>query len=152
MTIRAAGEGDLAAVLALYGELHPRDPRSSTADTLELWIRILAEPNRTILVAEVEGVVVATVDCLIVANLTRGHRPYMWIENVVVTAPHRRRGLGAQLLEAAAEMARIAGCYKAQLVAGDGDDLRAFYLSGGFTAEAPGFKRYLAEIPSRDSS
>ncbi len=147
VTVRAAGEGDLPAVLALYVELHSQDPRPSPAAAFEVWRRILAEPNRTVLVAEVEGVVVATVDCLIVANLTRGQRPYLLIENVVVAAAHRRRGIGAQILEAAAELARSAGCYKAQLVAGDGADVRAFYLSCGFTAVARGFKRYLAEVP-----
>jgi GNAT superfamily N-acetyltransferase len=68
----------------------------------------------------------------------------MLVENVVVTAGHRRAGVGAALLRAAVTMAREAGCYKVQLLSrAERRAAHAFYESRGFRAVAQGYRLYL---------
>lgn len=87
--------------------------------------------------------VVGTVDCTVLPNLTRGTRPFMLVENVVVAAAHRRAGVGSALLEAAVRLAHQAGCYKVQLLSRtERDTAHAFYESRGFRAVAQGYRLY----------
>jgi GNAT superfamily N-acetyltransferase len=64
------------------------------------------------------------------------------VENVVVDHAHRRQGVGAALLEAAAALGRSAGCYKLQLSADD-VNAYAFYEEAGWEHAARTYKRYL---------
>jgi N-acetylglutamate synthase-like GNAT family acetyltransferase len=141
-SVRPATEADLPALLALYAELHPDD--QPPAGAVEVWRQIAAQQGRTILVAESAGVVVGTVDCAILPNLTRGARPFMLVENVVVASVARRDGVGAMLMDAAVTLARTSGCYKVQLLSRmTRDSSHAFYESCGFRAVAQGFRLYL---------
>lgn len=141
---RPASEADVPALLALYAELHPDDPSPSTQAALTAWRAIAAQAGRTILVAESGSAVVGTIDCAMLPNLTRGARPFLLVENVVVTARHRRSGVGAALLDAAIAMARQAGCYKAQLLSrASRHAAHTFYESRGFRAAAQGYRLYL---------
>lgn len=144
MTIRPTAEQDLPELLGLYAELHPDDPAVPAADAAVIWQQIAAQEGRTILVAERDGTVAGTADCTVLPNLTRGGRPFLLIENVVVAAACRRRGIGARLLAAAVDLAASAGCYKAQLMSRDSRaEAHAFYQSCGFAPAAQGFRRYL---------
>lgn len=144
MTIRPAAQEDVPALLSLYRELHPDDPSPSATAATEAWQAIEAQAGRTILVAETAGAVAGTIDCVILPNLTRGARPFVLIENVVVTADKRRSGVGAALLAAAVSAARQAGCYKVQLLSRAGrQGAHAFYESHGFQPVAQGYRRYL---------
>jgi len=49
---------------------------------------------------------VASCALAIIANLTRGARPYAVIENVVTHESYRRRGLGTAVLHHAVDLAR----------------------------------------------
>jgi ribosomal protein S18 acetylase RimI-like enzyme len=140
--VRPATETDLPALLALYAELHPSD--RPPADPAEVWRQIAAQQGRTILVAELAGAVVGTVDCVVLPNLTRGGRPFMLVENVVVASAARRGGVGAALMDAAVFLARAAGCYKVQLLSRmTRDASHRFYESCGFQPMAQGFRLYL---------
>ena len=144
MTIRPASQEDVPALLTLYRELHPDDPSPSAVAAIEAWQAIEAQAGRTILVAECTGAVVGTIDCVILPNLTRGARPFVLVENVVVTADQRRAGVGAALLEAVVAAARQAGCYKVQLLSrASRQDAHAFYEAYGFRAVAQGYRLYL---------
>ena len=143
ITVRAASEADLAALLALYAELHPGDPPLPSDVAGQIWADIQAQGGRTILVALAGGAVAGTVDCTILPNLTRGGRPFMQVENVVVAQAHRRRGVGTALLAAAVTLARSRGCYKAQLLSRtDRTQAHRFYEACGFTPAAQGYRRY----------
>jgi ribosomal protein S18 acetylase RimI-like enzyme len=88
--------------------------------------------------------VIGTVDCAALPNLTRGARPFMLVENVVVSGEYRRAGVGSALLEAAMRLARQAGCYKVQLLSrAERSAAHAFYESRGFRPVAQGYRRYL---------
>ncbi len=144
ITTRAATESDLPSLLALLGQLNPEDPALTPADAARVWREIAAQPGRTVLVAELDGAVVGTADCAVIANLTRGGRPLMVLENIVVDAARRRRGVGARLLEAAVSIAETAGCYKVGLSSRKSrTEAHAFYEAAGFTASAEGYRLYL---------
>ena len=142
--VRQASESDMPALLVLYAELHPADVPPSAQTALDVWRAIQAQAGRTVLVAESEGSVVGTVDCAVLPNLTRGARPFMLVENVVVAAACRRSGVGSALLEAAVSVARQAGCYKVQLLSRvDRHAAHALYESSGFRVVAQGYRLYL---------
>jgi ribosomal protein S18 acetylase RimI-like enzyme len=138
---------DAASLHQLYRELADdrTDAQPAGVDLArELLTEIVTQPNRRLLVAEVDGGQVAgTVDVLMVTNLTHHGRPWAVVENVIVAEGHRRRGIGRALLQQAMGHARRAGCYKVQLTSGKHrTEAHAFYRSLGFEAVAEGFKTY----------
>jgi N-acetylglutamate synthase-like GNAT family acetyltransferase len=144
ITVRPATQADLPALLALYAELHPDDVRLPLPDALRAWHAIEAQPGRVIVLAESDGAVAGTADCATLPNLTRGARPFMLVENVIVTAQRRRSGIGAALLDAVVALARDADCYKIQLLSrATRHAAHAFYESRGFRAVAQGYRVYL---------
>ncbi|MFH8494477.1 GNAT family N-acetyltransferase [Streptomyces coeruleorubidus] len=143
ITTRAAGDADLGALLGLYGELNADDAPLSQGAAEAVWAAISGQQGRTVLVAEVEGVVAGTVDCVVMPNLTRGGRAILFVENVVVAGRFQRRGVGRRLMEAAVRLGESAGCYKVQLLAADDEYVHSFYEACGFKALAQGFRRYV---------
>lgn len=95
------------------------------------------------LVADLNGTLIGTADCIVLPNLTRGGRAILGVENVVVTEAHRRNGVGRRLMDAAMRLAESSGCYKIQLLATDEEEVHAFYRACGFLPLAQGFRRYL---------
>jgi ribosomal protein S18 acetylase RimI-like enzyme len=145
--VRQAAPADLDALMGLYeqltGTLHEPVPEPQP-DPREVIDRILADPARSLLVAETEGQIVGTVDVLIAANLTHHAQPWALVENVVVAERARRRGAGRALMLRAIELAREAGCYKVNLISGnERTGAHDFYRSLGFEAIGQGFKAYL---------
>ncbi|WP_406285289.1 GNAT family N-acetyltransferase [Embleya sp. NBC_00896] len=143
MTIRPATARDLPGVLALYAEFNPDDVPLPIEDAHLIWADIGTQRGRTVLVADVAGTIVGTADCAVLPNLTRGGRSIMFVENVVVAAAHRRRGIGRRLLAAAVTTAADSGCYKIELLAVDEAEAHAFYQACGFETRALGFRHYL---------
>ena len=149
ITIRPAVEADLPSLLALYAELHTEDPVLPLARATRLWREIAVQPGRRVLLAWLDEAVVGTADCAVLPNLTRGGRAFMVVENVVVAAAARRRGVGRRLFAAAVAVARSEGCYKVQLLSrSDRAEAHAFYESCGFRAVAAGYRRYLDDSGS----
>lgn len=131
--IRTATEQDLPGLLALLRHLNPDDPTPPPAATAAAWQAMLAMPGLHVFLAERDGQAVASCTLIQVPNLTRGTRPYAFIENVVTHAAHRRQGLGRAVLEAALAAAWAAGCYKAMLLTGSKlESTLRFYAGAGF--------------------
>ncbi|MGR4849948.1 GNAT family N-acetyltransferase [Streptomyces sp. LARHCF252] len=143
ITVRSAAEADLAALLALYRELNPDDAPLPEAAADAIWAAISGQQGRTVLVADADGTVAGTADCVVMPNLTRGGRAILFVENVVVAGGFQRRGVGRQLVEAAVRLGESAGCYKVQLLAADDAYVHSFYEACGFKALAQGFRRYV---------
>ncbi|WP_149538601.1 GNAT family N-acetyltransferase [Siccirubricoccus phaeus] len=141
LRIRAAAADDLPALLALYRHLNHEDPTPPPELTAAAWQAMLAMPGLTVFLAERGGEAVATCTLIQVPNLTRGTRPYAFVENVVTHADHRRQGIGRAVLAAALAAAWQAGCYKAMLLTGSKQDSTfRFYEGAGFRrGEKTGF-------------
>ena len=141
--IRLAQEYDLAGLLELYTHLHNNAiPEKLPVD---LWQGIMADPNHYIIIAEQDGQLVSSCVLLVVPNLTRGQRPYAWVENVVTHAGYRKRGLAGAVLNYAREIARERGCYKIALMTGTKDEatLRFYERAGYNSGDKTGFVQWL---------
>jgi ribosomal protein S18 acetylase RimI-like enzyme len=142
--IRPAVADDLAVVLELLGQLHPEASGMPTVEAgRSSWAAMLDQPNRSVLVAELDHEVCGVADLLVVANLTHHARPWSIVENVVVDERSRRLGVGRALMTKVIGAARAAGAYKVQLLSADGREAHAFYRALGFEPRAQGFRRYL---------
>lgn len=141
-SIRPATRSDHEALFTLYRDLHPDDPSLPAPELAEtIWKRIEDDPDYTVLVFEKDGELAASVTIIVIANLTRGGRPYALIENVVTRRPYRERGYASALLHDAIEHARRRGCYKVMLMTGRSDtETLAFYERAGFKQSKTGFQ------------
>lgn len=130
LELRRARPGDAAGVGALVAQLgFATDGRGFS----ETFTQVIRHPEAAVFVVA-EGV-------RVVAYLAISHRPQIHlggrvatIDELVVDAAHRRRGLGAFLLDHALELARGLACVRIEATtarAPDGD-ARAFYAAQGF--------------------
>ena len=144
LLIRRAVDTDFDGLLPILSQLHPESPLDpSSAAIRNSWQQIKTEPGRSLLVAEVGGRLVGTIDCFITANLTHDGRPYATIENLVVDASCRRQGVGTALVDAVLSEARRTGCYKVQLLSNRmRRDAHSFYERVGFQPSAQGYRIY----------
>ena len=124
--IRAATAADLPAAVALWDLAGgPTRTPPSTVDAE----RLLAHDPDALLVAEVDGDVVAT---LIVG--WDGWRCHLY--RLVTHLDHRRRGLAAELVATALLRARALGASRVDAMVNDGnEDARAFWAAAGFSLE-----------------
>ncbi|MCL2530787.1 MAG: GNAT family N-acetyltransferase [Oscillospiraceae bacterium] len=141
--IRLAQENDLSQLLQLYTHLHDNPMPDELPQTL--WQQIMADPNHHIVVAELDGQLVSSCVLLIVPNLTRGQRPYAWVENVVTHSDYRKQGIGSAVLAFAKDIAVQRGCYKIALMTGTKqDETLRFYESAGYNcADKRGYVQWL---------
>ena len=133
ISITEAKPSDLPMVLELYLELHPDDPRVDSSIATESWARILATPNRVVLLAWHGAHAIGSLEYTICANLTRNARPYVLIENVVVAESFRRRGLASRMIKEVRERTTCLNAYKIQLAVDRAGPV-GFYEACGFKA------------------
>jgi len=147
--VRRLEDEELDALLSLYVHLHDADDPLPPRSVVEgVWHAIQNDPNVKCFGLFFEGTLVASCILSVVANLTRGCRPYALIENVVTHSDYRRQGLGKALLAHVLEHAWGRNCYKAMLQTGRTDEgLYRFYESAGFDRHAK--QAFLAKPPVR---
>ncbi len=143
-TVRTATEQDIPRILELYQELTGERHDLTRHETEPVFAEISSMPGHELLVAEEGGAVVGTMVFLIVPNFSHGALPWAIVENLVVDAAHRRRGVGRELMDYALARAREAGCYKLQLMSSTKRrEAHWFYKKLGFKTSAYGFRMYL---------
>ena len=120
--IRPASVSDFVQVSELYGHLSPNDIPVSASVQKSTFAQILDHPGMSILVAALQGRLVATLTLVVVPNLTRGCAPYALIENVVTHLEFRGQGFGQKLIADAIQRAWDNGCYKVMLLSGSQND------------------------------
>jgi GNAT superfamily N-acetyltransferase len=138
IAVRELGHDDLEDLLALYAHLHESDdPLPERARVSALWDTLVRAPEHLYLGGFVDGVLVSACNAAVIANLTRGARPYAVVENVVTHADHRRRGVGRRVLRELLERCWAQGCYKVMLMSAMGrSGAHGFYEALGFEAGA----------------
>jgi GNAT superfamily N-acetyltransferase len=139
---------ELPALLDLYRHLRDADAPLPADDVLwQVWEEILQDPKMRVLVADLDGSLVASCTLAIIPNLTRGARPYGLVENVVTHSAHRRQGIGTRLLRHALQTAWEWNCYKVMLLTGSkSEGTLQFYEQAGFRK---GIKTGFIAMPER---
>ena len=77
---------DLPQILELYLHLHETAVPEESENLRCAWQKIMSDDNHHLVVCEVDGKIVSSCVCVIIPNLTRGVRPYAFVENVVTHA------------------------------------------------------------------
>jgi GNAT superfamily N-acetyltransferase len=137
--LRAAGPGDLEAVVAVflgcwrssYAERLPASLVASMSDDAarSLWSRALTTPGRRVVVAEVDGEVDG-----VVGFEARGEDG--WVHSLYVAPSAQGSGLGSRLLSSATAELATAGCRRGLLwVFADNTPSVAFYARHGWTPD-----------------
>ena len=133
--IREAVREDLQAVLELYLHLHEDTIPEGSEHLRNTWERIMRDNDHHLLFYELDSMIVSSCVCVIIPHLTRGVRPYAFIENVVTHADYRGRGYAHACLDHAHKIALENGCYKMMLLTGSKDpDTHRFYEKAGYNS------------------
>lgn len=137
---------EIPALSKLLGELFTieRDFAADPARQSEgLRLLIARERDAAVFIArDSNGRVLGMVTAQLVISTAEG-APSAWIEDVVVEAASRRRGLGRALLAAVLDWARDAGATRAQLLIDtDNREAEAFYAKLGWQPTQLGARRY----------
>jgi GNAT superfamily N-acetyltransferase len=146
LVIRRAVEGDLPAIVSLLADdFLGAEREQAGADPPDSYRQAFQEIDRDarneLIVAEIEGRVVATLQLTFIPSLSHQGSERMEIEAVRVASDLRGRGIGHQLLAWAIERGRERGCRLVQLTTNKRRvDARRFYESLGFVASHEGMK------------
>lgn len=146
MKIRDATRDDVPTIVAMLADDTLGRSRERFEDPLpqpywDAFAAIEADPNNRILVAEIDGMVVACLQLTFIPGLSRLGAERAQIESVRVASTQRGSGLGRKLIEAAIAIARQRGSQIVQLTTDKArSDARRFYESLGFAASHDGMK------------
>ncbi|AWV33142.1 GNAT family N-acetyltransferase [Paenibacillus sp. FSL H7-0716] len=128
----------------LYQELMNKP---SDLNKLEEVFKVVKADNRYILLgAFVEGKLLGSLMGIVCQDLVGDCKPFMVIENVVVSARARRQGVGKKLMNAIEQAARERDCYYIILVSGEQrKEAHVFYESLGYRDEkVEGYRKHLS--------
>jgi len=146
---RPARRADVPAIVALLADDPIGAGRETVAEEVDAaywraFDAIDADPRNTLIVADLAGAVVATMQLTFVPSLTRRGGERAEIEGVRVAAAQRGAGLGRRMITWAVDEARARGCALVQLTTDKRRvDAHRFYESLGFTASHEGMKLIL---------
>lgn len=133
--IREARAEDHEAILALYLHLHETEIPQDSEHLRNAWDKIMRDDDHHLIVCELDGMIVSSCVCVIIPNLSRGVRPYAFIENVVTHADYRGCGYAHACLDYAHKIALKNGCYKMMLLTGSKDpNTHRFYEKAGYNS------------------
>lgn len=144
LIFRTARRQDVPAIVAMLaddplGAKREGDP--SDERYLHAFDRIDADPHDELIVAEVGGKVVGTMQLTYLAGLSRLGAERCQIEAVRVAASTRGMGLGGKMVTWGIGRARARGCAMVQLTSDNSrTDAHRFYDALGFTASHVGYK------------
>lgn len=145
MIIREANLNDKNEILSLYLHLHENTVPDESEYLNKVWSGIINDENHHLIVAESDGRIVSSCVCVIIPNLTRGVRPYAFVENVVTHIDYRCKGYASACLKRAKEIAINNNCYKIMLLSGAKEEKTLnFYRSAGYnSADKTAFIQWL---------
>ncbi|HEY5272475.1 MAG TPA: GNAT family N-acetyltransferase [Acidimicrobiales bacterium] len=152
VSIRRAGARDLLATLQVLATEHPEREGPTTPSTLEqrTWTQMMRDGSPMVYLAEMAGLAIGTATLLVMPHVTYACRPTAFIEAVVVTPAHRRRGVATAIIHRVLEDAKSLDCNKVQLLSHkrhSDDGAHRLYTAIGFEPEAEGFRLYLGDVP-----
>lgn len=142
--LRKAWREDVPAIVAMLAD----DPLGATRESVNdlapyhsAYDEIANDPTNRILVADIGGNIVGSLQLNILRGLSRKGAKRAQIEAVRVAAAHRGKGFGEKIIRAAIEIARKEGCVLVQLTTDKTrKDAHRFYERLGFVATHEGMK------------
>jgi GNAT superfamily N-acetyltransferase len=147
--LRDARREDVPAIVAMLADDMLGGAREVTREPLpqsyySAFDALARDPNNRLLIAERDGETVGTLQITFIHGLSRQGARRALIEAVRVAAPFRGKGLGEEIIRAAIEIARQAGCAMVQLATDKSrKDAHRFYERLGFKATHEGMKLML---------
>ncbi len=133
--VREVDRSELNELLELYLHLHEDTIPEITEHVKNTWKEIIEDKNHHIIVKEIEGKIVSSCVCVIIPNLTRGVRPYAFIENVVTRSDYRGKGYATECLNYAKGIAVKTNCYKMMLLTSSKEEKTlSFYGNAGYNS------------------
>lgn len=134
--VREIFNDELDELLNLYLYLHEDSVPEMSDNLRKTWETIMNDSNHHIIVKEIDGHIVSSCVCVIIPNLTRGIRPYAFVENVVTHEAFRGKGYATECLNYAMEISRKENCYKMMLLTGSKKESTLnFYRQAGYNSE-----------------
>ena len=97
LKIRRADETDIPVLLMLAEEFMS-EAAATREKRMEILRKALRNPDYELLVAELDGETVGFTDQWIIHDFAHGAK-LSYIQNLYITAKHRRKGIGSRLLE-----------------------------------------------------
>jgi len=143
ITIRSITENDLLALSQLYQELMGQQTNQSKLE--QVYRTIQHNEQYIILGAFDEEQLVGSLMGIICHDLVGDCKPFMVIENVIVSPLVRRQGVGKKLMQEIENMARQRDCYYIIFVSGEQrKEAHQFYERLGFKDEkVEGYRKHL---------
>ena len=133
--VREALKDELNEILELYLFLHDEDIPEDDEHLRDTWDLIVNDPNHHLIVNEIDGRIVSSCVCVIIPNLSRGVRPYAFVENVVTHKDYRKNGYAGECLDFAKKIALQENCYKMMLLTGSKrPETLHFYENAGYNS------------------
>lgn len=134
LQVRRATFEDAARIDALYGQLVADAARCVLPERLQA---LSEDPRTALLVAEIDGQVCATVLVSLCEDVMYGRQLFAVVENIVVDAAARNRGVGAALMREVEAFCAASDCSKIMLLSSvDRTDAHRFFERCGFDASA----------------
>jgi GNAT superfamily N-acetyltransferase len=133
LVARAAREGDLAGLLALFAACEVSQIGGNAG---AIWGAMLDHPGTTTFVSEAADRIVATCTLITAPNLLREGRAHAFLENVMTHPLYRRTGHGHAVVQMALDHAWANDCHHVLMQSGRADPgVRRFYESVGFVPD-----------------
>jgi len=143
VTIQEIEADSLLALSELYAELIDK---STDFSKLEAVYKVIKEDSRYLLLGAFQnGELLGSVMGIICYDLVGECKPFMVIENVVVSSRARRQGVGQKLMAALEITAREKDCWYIILVSGEKrKEAHIFYEALGYREEkVEGYRKHL---------
>ena len=146
VTLREARRSEVPAIVAMLADDMLGGSREVTSEPLpesyyKAFDALARDPNNRLLIAELEGEIVGTLQITFIHGLSRQGAKRALLEAVRVAAPYRGKGVGDQIVRAAIEIARQVNCAMVQLTTDKSrKDAHRFYERLGFEASHEGMK------------
>ena len=144
--LRDARRADLPAIVRMLADDALGATRERAEDPLpqsycDAFEAMAGEPNNRLLIAEIRGEIVGTMQLVFIRGLSHQGATHALIEAVRVERALRGRGIGRRMIAAAVATARERGCHTVQLSSHKSrTDAHRFYESLGFTMSHVGMK------------
>ena len=149
LRFREATSDDIASIVRLLADDFLGQQREDLSEPLnENYLRafreIEADPNNELIVAELDGKVIGTLQLVITPSLSYQGSKRSIVESVRVDSSLRGKGIGREMMLWAIERAKQRGCVSMHLTShNDRTDAHRFYESLGFAKSHTGMKKAL---------